>query len=287
VITNILTVDFEEWFVVENLRGKVTDSEWEGLTPRIEENGYKILELFNAYQVQATFFILGWIAEKYPNMVAAIARNGHEIGCHSYGHRRVDTLSRDEFEKDTRQAVKVIKEASGVVPVGYRAPSWSINSKIPWAFEVLADLGFLYDSSIFPIKHDIYGEPDAPRSAFRMKLDSGKLLYEMPASTVSMWGKNFPVGGGGYLRHAPYWFTSWMIRRQNNKNRPVIIYIHPWEIDENHPRIDGLTQFQKYRQYGSISTLMIKLEKLLQEFDFSPAKDYINQLIRKPIGFER
>ncbi len=287
MMTNILTVDFEEWFVVENLRDNMAGEDWDSLTPRVEENAYKLLELFQAYQVRATFFILGWVAERYPNLVAGIVRAGHEIGCHSYSHRRVDLLSREEFEKDTRRAVRAIVNATGVMPVGYRAPSWSINSSIPWAFEILADQGFLYDSSTFPIKHDIYGEPDAPRTAFRMTLDSGRTLYELPASTVTVWGKNFPVGGGGYLRHAPYWFTSWMIRKLNRANRPAMIYIHPWEIDEKHPRVAGLTAFQKYRQYGAISTLMIKLERLLGEFDFSAAKDYIAMLNRRPIGFER
>jgi len=211
---------------------------------------------------------------------------GHEIACHSYSHTRVDCLNEESFREDTRRALDVITRASGVMPIGYRAPSWSINSSIPWAFEVLAELGFQYDSSVFPIKHDIYGEPSAPRNIFRMKLKSGRSLYEIPASTVKLLGRNVPVCGGGYLRHSPYWYTAAMIRKLNNSGSPGMVYIHPWELDLEQPRTEGLSAFQKFRQYGSISTLGKKIEKLLSEFDFIPAGDYINSVKRKKIGFE-
>jgi len=286
-MNNILTVDLEEWFVVENLRENITFRDWDQKTARIEQTTDRLLELFDSYNVRATFFVLGWIAKKYPRIIYTIAQTGHEIGCHSFQHRRVDTLDREEFARDTNQAINAIAEATGVAPVGYRAPSWSINSSIPWAFEVLSELGFIYDSSIFPIRHDIYGEPWGPRTVFKMDLANGKSLYEIPASTISIMGKNFPVGGGGYLRHSPYWFTSWMVRRLNRQNRPAVVYIHPWEIDEYQPRTKGLSAFQRYRQYGSISTLLIKLEKLFHEFDFFAARDYLSTNMRRPIGFER
>ena len=287
MVTNILTVDLEEWFVVENLRDVIAREEWDELPERVEKNTREILSLFDDYHVRATFFVLGWVAEKYPQIIKEISIAGHEIGCHSYYHRRVDTLDRNEFKRDTEMAVNAIFKATGITPVGYRAPSWSINSNIRWAFEVLAELGFEYDSSLFPIAHDLYGEPEAPTGTFRMKLDSGMTLYEVPASTIKMFGKNFPVGGGGYLRHGPLWFTSWMIKRLNAENRPAVLYIHPWEIDREHPKLDGLNALQKYRQYGSISTLMIKLEKLFRKFDFYSARDYLGTIKRKKIGFER
>ncbi|UCD16892.1 MAG: DUF3473 domain-containing protein [Candidatus Zixiibacteriota bacterium] len=286
-MTNILTVDLEEWFVAENLRENIQFRDWDRMSARVEDNTRKLLELFDTYHVRATFFVLGWIAERHPRIVRQISQAGHEIGCHSYQHRRVDTLDHDEFRRDTLKAVTAIAQATGVTPVGYRAPSWSINSSIPWAFEILAELGFMYDSSIFPIKHDIYGEPSGPKRIFKMNLDNGKSLYEIPASTITLLGKNFPFGGGGYLRHAPFWFTARMMRRINSEDRPVVVYIHPWEIDENHPRIQGLSLFQRFRQYGSIPTLVVKLEKLFREFDFFAARDYIVTNMRKPIGFER
>lgn len=287
MVTNILTVDLEEWFVVENLREVIDRGEWEELPARVEQNTREILSLFSDYHVRATFFVLGWVAEKYPKIIKEISIAGHEIGCHSYYHRRVDTLDRDEFRRDTEMAVNAIFKATGITPVGYRAPSWSINSNIRWAFEVLAEMGFEYDSSLFPITHDLYGEPDAPTGTFRMQLDNGLALYEIPASTVKIMGRNFPVGGGGYLRHGPLWFTTWMINRLNTANRPAVLYIHPWEVDRNHPRLDGLNALQKFRQYGSIATLMIKLEKLFRRFDFYSARDYLAAVRRKKIGFER
>lgn len=287
MVTNILTVDLEEWFVVENLREVIDRGEWEELPARVEQNTREILSLFSDYHVRATFFVLGWVAQKYPQIIKEISIAGHEIGCHSYYHRRVDTLDRDEFRRDTEMAVNAIFKATGITPVGYRAPSWSINSNIRWAFEVLAEMGFEYDSSLFPITHDLYGEPDAPTGTFRMQLDNGLALYEIPASTVKIMGRNFPVGGGGYLRHGPLWFTTWMINRLNTANRPAVLYIHPWEVDRNHPRLDGLNALQKFRQYGSIATLMIKLEKLFRRFDFYSARDYLAAVRRKKIGFER
>lgn len=287
MVTNILTVDLEEWFVVENLRDVIDQGQWDELPARVENNTREILSLFADYHVRATFFVLGWVAEKHPQIIREISLAGHEIGCHSYYHRRVDSLDRDEFIRDTKMAVNAIHKATGTTPVGYRAPSWSINSRIKWAFETLAELGFEYDSSLFPIAHDLYGEPDAPTGTFRMQLDNGLSLYEIPASTVKMFGRNFPVGGGGYLRHGPLWFTTWMIKRLNDANRPAVLYIHPWEVDRDHPKLDGLNALQKFRQYGSIETLMMKLEKLFRKFDFCSARDYLAALKRKKIGFER
>jgi polysaccharide deacetylase family protein (PEP-CTERM system associated) len=186
-----------------------------------------------------------------------------------------------------QKAVNVIFKASGIIPIGYRAPSWSINSSLPWAFETLAELGFRYDSSIYPVKHDIYGEPGAPRDIFRMRLTSGKTLYEIPASTIKFLGRNMPVCGGGYLRHSPYWYTSRVIRNLNRADRPAVIYVHPWELDTEQPRTEGLTFFQKFRQYGSVATVKKKLENLLSQFDFIPAGDYVNMFARRKIGFEK
>lgn len=286
-VKNIITVDLEDWFVVENLKDVISFEQWNELPSRVEDTTTNLLNLFDDYDIQATFFTLGWIAKKFPSLIHKVASMGHEIACHSFHHNRIDLMNENEFREDTISAMRAIKNACGVTPVGYRAPSWSLNSKVSWAFEVLADLGFMYDSSIFPIKHDIYGEPGGPKKIFKMTLNGGKSLYEIPASTVAFMGKEFPIGGGGYLRHSPLWFTRRMIKKINNNGQPVVLYIHPWEIDNNQPRLNNLSSLQRYRQYGSIATLQRKMKILLQEFDFCAARDYIEALKRKPIGFGR
>lgn len=286
LVSNILTVDLEDWFVVENLKENIDQNEWERLEHRIEDNTIALLQIFRQHGVHATFFVLGWVAEHFPHLIGELVYSGHEIACHSYGHNRIDTMDEAGFREDTQKAIDIIMRTAGVQPVGYRAPSWSINSKIPWAWEVLADLGFKYDSSIYPIKHDIYGEPNAPRDLFQLKLKSRKTLYELPASTVQLFGRNMPVGGGGYLRLSPYWYTSKMIRSQNAKGRPVMVYLHPWEIDVDQPKVKGLSPFQQFRQYGSISTMSQKLHRLLTEFDFITALDYVTVTTKRRIGFE-
>jgi len=284
---NILTVDLEDWFVVENLKGNIDYREWDDLPSRVVVNAERLLEIFDRHNVRATFFVLGWVADRFPHLIQNIAISGHEIACHSFRHIMINKVEEDVFRSDTEMAIQAIKKACGIAPTGYRAPSWSIDSSTPWAFEILARLGFVYDSSIFPVKHDIYGDPMGPKEIFRMRLDSGRLLYEIPASTISIFGKNLPICGGGYLRHSPLWYTCSVMKKLNKEGKPAVVYVHPWELDNELPRLNGLTFFQKYRQYGSISTLMRKLEALLNEFEFGPAKVYIDRMTRKPIGFER
>ncbi|SYZ73207.1 Polysaccharide deactylase family protein, PEP-CTERM locus subfamily [Candidatus Zixiibacteriota bacterium] len=285
--TNILTVDLEDWFVVENLKGNIDYRKWDELPSRVVVNTDRLLNLFEKFDVRATFFVLGWIADRFPKLIETVAAGGHEIACHSYRHIMVKKVDQETFRSDTEMAIRVIRNACGLAPIGYRAPSWSIDSSTPWAFEILADLGFVYDSSLFPVKHDIYGDPGGPKEIFRMKLESGRNIFEIPASTLPLWGKNLPVCGGGYLRHSPLWYTAGIIRRLNRIGRPAVVYVHPWEVDNKLPRMKGLNLLQKYRQYGSINTMMRKLERLLLEFQFCRARDYIESLARKPIGFER
>lgn len=285
--TNILTVDLEDWFVVENLKENIDFREWDELPSRVVGNTERLLDLFERHEVRATFFVLGWVADRFPALIDEIAAAGHEIACHSYRHLLVKKADKELFRLDTEMAIKAIRNACGIAPVGYRAPSWSIDSTTKWAFEILADLGFTYDSSLFPIKHDIYGDPSAPNEIFKMKLEDGRVLHEIPASTVKVLGKRLPVCGGGYLRHSPLWYTAGIIRKMNRLGQPAVLYVHPWELDNNMPRLKGLSLLQKYRQYGSISTLLRKLNYLLGEFEFCPAREYLETLNRKPIGFER
>ena len=282
---NLLTVDLEEWFVVEALSERYNRDQWQEMPSTIVKNSLRLLELFRRHDVRATFFVLGYCAEMYPDLIAEIHANGHEIACHSYFHRRVDQLDPQEFRLDTRRAMNAIVKACGDRPLGYRAPSWSINDSVPWAFEILSELGFEYDSSIFPIKHDLYGMPSGPREMFRMKFDQGRFLYEIPASTYRLLWWNLPIAGGGYLRHCPYWYSRRIINRLNRHGLPAVVYIHPWEIDPEPPPVAGLTAVQRLRTYGSTATLVMKLEKLLRDFRFTTIQHYIQKRRQRKIGF--
>jgi polysaccharide deacetylase family protein (PEP-CTERM system associated) len=284
---NLLTVDLEEWFVVEALSSRFSRRDWPALPSTLERNCDRLLRLFDRHGVRATFFSVGWCAERLPDMMRRIAEAGHEIGCHGYIHGRVNQMTPGQFREDTRRVLDVLTEVCKVRPVGYRAPSWSIDDTVPWALEILAELGFEYDSSIFPIKHDLYGMPDGPRELFRMSFDAGRFLYELPASTIRVWGHNLPIGGGGYLRHSPYWYTRRLMHRLNRSGLPVVVYVHPWEIDPDPPPIKGLSALQKLRTYGSTDTLEYKLDRLISEFEFVTVLDYIRKVTRQRIGFER
>jgi len=284
---NFLTVDLEEWYVVEALRSMLTTDDWPELPSTVVSNSRRLLKLFHDRQVQTTWFILGWAADRHPSLIAEIADHGHEIACHSYWHRRVDSLDRQTFKEDTERAMEAIYNATGIQTIGYRAPSWSISDRIPWAFEVLAELGFEYDSSIFPIKHDIYGMAHGPREMFKMEFKNGTSLYEFPSSTYRVMGKNVPVSGGGYLRHSPYWYSRQMIRRINKSGLPAMIYVHPWEIDPDPPKVDGLSPVQWFRTYGSTDIFAYKLDRLLSDFRFVAIADYLADKLRRQIGFDR
>ncbi len=285
-VVNLLTVDLEEWFVVEALADRFTKDDWEKQEATCERNTLRLLELFRTHRVQSTWFVLGWVAEKYPDLIREIAQDGHEIACHSYSHSRVNSMDPESFRKDTEMAVEAIMKASHRRPIGYRAPSWSIDPSTPWAFEILAELGFEYDSSIFPIKHDLYGIPDGPRHTFKMNLDNGRTLYEIPATTYRLLWSNIPVAGGGFLRHSPYWYSRWVMKRLNAQKRPALVYMHPWEIDPAPPRVTNLSIMQYYRTYTSTSVFYYKLDRLLGDFVFTSIENYLRLLRKKPrIGF--
>lgn len=284
---NIFTVDLEEWFVVEALSDRYDSNDWSSLPSMVVNNSLKLLDLLNRKNVKATWFVLGWCADKYPDLIQEIFASGHEIACHSYYHRRVDSLDRDTFKRDTEKAINAILGATGVLPFGYRAPSWSVSAVNSWVFEALAEMGFMYDSSVFPIKHDLYGWPDGPRRAFKMKFENGRTIYELPATTCRIFGKNIPVAGGGYFRHSPYWYSKRVIRAINAGGNPVVFYIHPWEIDPDIPRLEHLSLSQRFRTYSSTAILRHKVQKLLNDFTFVPAHEYIQLFKKTRIGFEQ
>jgi polysaccharide deacetylase family protein (PEP-CTERM system associated) len=280
---NLLTVDLEDWFSVETFQAVYTPSQWDGLESVVRGTTEKILKLFFRHGTRATFFVLGWVADRYPGLVYDIVSVGHEIACHSFYHRMVSSLTPAEFEQDTRMAVAAIRRASGVIPIGYRSPSWGMKHTMTWAYDILADLGFEYDSSVFPIHHDIYGDPESPRKAFEVKTSSGKRIIEIPASTIVVLGRQMPLGGGGWLRQLPYWFTRRGIEKLNQENIPAMIYFHPWELERNLPGsrfapdvIKSADSFKTWiRQYKNLVTMEIKVEKLLEDFEFIPLREYL------------
>ncbi len=264
---NILSVDVEDYFQVEAFAGVIDRSSWDSYSCRVEANTHRLLDCFDEAGVHATFFTLGWVAERYPKLVAEIVARGHEPACHSYWHRLVYKLSPQEFREDTLRAKNCIEQAAGRAVYGYRAPSYSVTRDSLWALDILAELGFTYDSSIFPIRHDVYGIPDAPRFPYDVSTPSGP-LKEFPITTFRLFGEsNLPVGGGGYLRLLPMWYTKLGYQRSQREGLPLIAYIHPWEVDPEQPRIQARLK-SRIRHYTHLASMMDRLKKLLDLGDF-------------------
>ena len=259
---NALSVDVEDWFQVGAFESVISRGDWDTLPRRVERNGHAVLDLFSRAGVKATFFTLGWVAERHPALVRRIVDEGHEIASHGWDHRRVFTLDAVAFRADLERASAAIEDACGRSPTGYRAPSFSIDSRTPWAHRVLADLGFAYSSSVAPVRHDHYGWRSAPRFAFR-PLD-GSDLVELPVTTVEIGGRRMAAGGGGFFRLLPYRFSSWAISRVNRiDHRPAVFYFHPWEIDPDQPRVARAPLKSRLRHYSGLFAMERKLAKLL------------------------
>jgi polysaccharide deacetylase family protein (PEP-CTERM system associated) len=268
---NVVSVDVEDYFHAEALAHVALRSQWDRYPCRVEGNTRRLLELFAAREVHATFFVVGWVAERFPALVREIAAAGHELACHSYWHRLVYQLNPKEFREDTQRAKDVIEQIAGLAIYGYRAPTYSIVASSLWALEILVELGFTYDSSIFPIRHDRYGIPSAPRAPFRIKTPAGALL-EYPLTTFRVGKHSLPVGGGGYLRLLPRWYTRFGIRRAQQEGLPVIVYVHPWEIDPNQPRLPGrLTS--RLRHYTNLAKTYDRLNDMLGEGTFTSFRE--------------
>jgi polysaccharide deacetylase family protein (PEP-CTERM system associated) len=266
--TNVISVDVEDYFQAEAFADVVDRSLWGSYPSRVEANTKRLLGLFAEHQIEATFFVLGWVAERFPGLVAAIAAAGHEIACHSYWHRMIFKLQPREFREDTRRAKDVVEQAAGCRVEGYRAPTYSIVADSLWALDILAELEFTYDSSIFPIHHDTYGIPHAPRFPFRISTAGGELV-EYPISTFRLGGsRNWPVGGGGYLRILPWWYTRLGVERAQKEGLPLIAYVHPWEIDPDQPRIAGRLR-SRFRHYMNLSRTYGRLDRMLREHSFT------------------
>ncbi len=262
---NALSVDVEDWFQVGAFERTIDRSDWEGLAHRVERNTDAVLDLFAQAGVTATFFTLGWVAERYPALMRRIADAGHEVASHGYDHARVFTFTPEQFRADLRKSRAILEDASGQKVTGYRAPSFSIDPRTPWAHPILAEEGYAYSSSVAPIRHDHYGWPDSPR--FAWKPVAGSDLLELPVTTAKLGQRTLAAGGGGFFRLLPYGFSRWAIRQVNGQaQRPAIIYFHPWEIDPDQPRVAGAPLRSRVRHYTNLSVMAAKLRRLTQDF---------------------
>jgi polysaccharide deacetylase family protein (PEP-CTERM system associated) len=262
-ITNALTIDVEDYFQVSAFAPYIRREDWETRECRVERNVSRILQLLAERDVKATFFTLGWVAERYPQLVRQIVQGGHELASHGYGHERASDLSPQAFSQDITRAKKLLEDLSGAPVKGYRAPSFSIGTGNLWAFDALSQAGYEYSSSIYPIQHDHYGMPDSPRFAYRV----GTGLLEVPVTTVRMMNRNLPSSGGGYFRLLPYALSRWLLHRVNQQDHEsAIFYFHPWEIDVGQPRVAGIDFKTRFRHYVNIPRMETKLQQLLTDF---------------------
>ena len=262
-ITNALTIDVEDYFQVSAFAPYIRRDEWGSRECRIERNVNRILDMLAGRDTKATFFTLGWVAERYPQIVRRIVTEGHELASHGYGHERASDLSEAAFTDDVTRAKKLLEDIAGVPVLGYRAPSFSIGTGNLWAFDVLARAGHRYSSSIYPIQHDHYGMPDSPRFAYRL----GNGMLEIPVTTLRLGKRNLPSSGGGYFRLLPYAVSRWMLRRVNRQDREsAVFYFHPWEIDPGQPRVAGIDAKTRFRHYVNIQRTEPRLHSLLADF---------------------
>lgn len=273
---NVMTIDVEDYFHVSNFESVVDRANWGHMESRVGRNTDRLLELFAESKVTATFFVLGWVAERFPRIVQRIAAQGHEVASHGYGHRLVYDQSREQFREDVRKAKTILEDVSGSRIDGYRAPSFSITNRSLWALDVLIEQGYRYDSSIYPIHHDRYGIPGSPREPYIVERPAGTLV-EVPGSTVRIASLTLPIGGGGYFRLLPYRWTSWGISQVNrHEGRSAVFYLHPWEIDPDQPRLPA-PWLRRVRHYGNLRGTDARLRRLLGDFRFGPMRTLIAQ----------
>jgi polysaccharide deacetylase family protein (PEP-CTERM system associated) len=272
---HVFSIDVEDYFQVSAFERCVDRKDWDTFACRVEKNTQEILDLLDKHEVRATFFILGWIAERYPRLVQKIFREGHEIASHGYGHRLIYAQTPDEFRADIRRSVVILEDIIGSPVTAYRAPSFSITQKSRWALEILIEEGFRADSSVVPIYHDVYGIPGAQAGLHRLETPSGS-IWEFPPAVYGLLGNALPlpVGGGGYFRIYPFRFTRWCLRRLERAGQSFMFYLHPWEVDPNQPRLKAPLK-SRFRHYCNLRSTSNKLDRLLSSFRFGPLCDAI------------
>ncbi len=274
---NAITVDVEDYFHVAALAEVIKPEDWPNHDLRVEQNTHKILDLFDVYDVQATFFVLGWVAERCPDLVKEISRRGHEVASHGYSHQLVYNQTPEVFREETSRSKALLEDIVQKPIRGYRAASYSITNESKWALDTLIELGFDYDSSIFPIRHDRYGIPDAPDYPHLLTRDSGSII-EFPLSALNVFGYRLPVAGGGYFRLYPYWLTRMLLGQlARQTKRPFIFYLHPWEIDPDQPRVNA-SRLSRFRHYNNLDVCEQRLEQLLKDFELTSVADVLSTM---------
>ncbi len=276
-IQNALTVDVEDYFQVSAFAENIKQKDWDNHPLRVASNTHKLLDMFDEYQIKATFFILGWVAERQKELVHEIAKRGHEVACHGYSHQLVYNQSAEVFQEETIRAKNILEDIIQQPVRGYRAASYSITEKSKWALDILAESGFIYDSSIFPVRHDRYGMPDTPEHPYRLETPAGHSIIEFPLSTAKIINYRLPIAGGGYFRLYPYWLSKMGLQQINRQHKPFIFYLHPWEIDPEQPRIDA-SRFSRFRHYNNLDKCEARLRNLMTDFQFGTTWEVLNRL---------
>ncbi|WP_421910915.1 XrtA system polysaccharide deacetylase [Marinobacter sp.] len=274
---NALTIDVEDYFQVAALAEAVDREDWHSMEYRVEANTHRLLELLERHETRATFFTLGWVAEKSPGLVRDIQKAGHEVASHGYSHQLIYNQTPEVFREETRRSKKILEDITGEPITGYRAASYSITNQSRWALDILAEEGFVWDSSIFPVHHDRYGMPGTPRWPHWLTTDNGNELAEFPLSTLKFPGYTLPIAGGGYFRLFPYWFSRWGLGSINRQGQPFVFYLHPWEVDPGQPRLD-VKWFSRFRHYNNLDVCEHRLEQLLGHFRFTAMGDVLRNL---------
>jgi polysaccharide deacetylase family protein (PEP-CTERM system associated) len=275
---NAMTVDVEDYFQVAAFFGVVDRADWDSFPRRVEHNTHRLLDLFDEQGIRGTFFVLGWVAERCISLVREIAGRGHEVACHGYSHQLIYQQTRESFLQETVRAKGCLEGQVQRPVLGYRAASYSITEASLWALDILVELGFAYDSSIVPVHHDRYGLPGSPRWPYRLVVPSGGTIVEFPPTTARLFGVHLPVGGGGYFRLYPYQFSRRALRHINViEQQPFVFYVHPWEVDPGQPRIRA-SRLSVFRHYTNLNRCETRLRRLLQEFEFAPVPQVIEQI---------
>ena len=274
---NALTVDVEDYFHVAAFEKQITPADWKDMTPRVDRNTRVLLDQFDRNNAKATFFFLGWVAQRFPDLVQEVQRRGHEVASHGFSHTKVHQQTPAEFRDDVVRAKKLLEDLTGQPVIGYRAPSFSINKQSEWAFDILKEIGHQYSSSTYPIKHDLYGVPGWPQQPY-MRPEG---IWEIPMPTLTMFGRQLPIAGGGYFRLMPYWLSSRLISRFLNEDRmPYMFYFHPWEVDPDQPRVAGAGHKSKFRHYVNLDKMEHKLDRLLTQFNWGSLGQVYQQTLK-------
>lgn len=278
VLRHAMTIDVEDYFQVAAFNGVVDSAAWETMESRVERNTRRAIELFRQHDVRATFFVLGWVAERYPALVREIADAGHEVASHGYSHQLIYTQTPAVFREETRKSKQILEDIIQKPITGYRAASYSITPQSRWALDILHEEGFVYDSSLFPVRHDRYGMPDANPEPHILTTPSGGKLVEFTLSTLNIAGYRLPMAGGGYFRLFPYWFTQACLKYLNARGKPFIFYLHPWELDPEQPRFDNASALSRFRHYNNLDQCESRFARLLQTFRFTTVSDVLTDL---------